>query len=375
MSLRATALLSVLRLLVGGIVGLLAIDMGVGWLDRARVDDEPSVLVEDWQLGWTNRPNYVGERATTDDLGLRNPLIPADAPGDEVRLLVLGDSRVFGSGVTDAEVFTVGLERELGRDGTAVRVLNGGVNSYSTLQASQRAVQLIPQVQPDLIIIFVSPGWTLRPNTRAGDWELVGERLVPADIVEAWPQALRPLPATIHRLMSHSHLYARHRAAFRKGGKLAPRIAHFVLSHAEPGPDVRPFVDNTVAALLALQHAAEQARCEVLAALLPETFQINRAVWERYLADHAAAGAPPIGTDPLEPMVALQALVEQTGIRAWPFYQEVATFMRDVDRYYQVDEAHWTADGHGAFATTLAERLRDTGTLSDLVTSRAGRVR
>ena len=364
--LRTTALLSIFWIVVGGGLGLLAVDRTTAWIERASVEGEPSVLVKDWQLGWSNRPGYRSDRVQLDSRGLRNAEIPASAPADEVRILCLGASRVHGSGVSDAEVFTQVLEDDLPR----VRVLNAGVNSYSALQCCQRAMLLMPEVQPDLILLFLSPSWSFRPNELAGQWRRVGDRLVPADVLDRWPPFLHGAGSAFHRLLSHSHLYARYRAARLRGGDVADEVSHFVLSRSPP-PAMEGDLRDVADALATLHDTATAAGVEVRAVLLPEQFQISPTAWERYLRDHAGAGAPPPGTSAREPLIVLNEMVERAGIRSWTFFEEVATFLTDIPRYYQEDKAHWTPEGHVRIAATLASYLRQDGLLDDLARRRA----
>ena len=368
---RRAALASIPVVVVGAVIGLLAVDRWVGWLDRHQGPDAPGLLLESTEFGWVNRPDFRSETVSTDSRGLRNPEIPDDAPADEVRILCLGDSRIHGSGVDDGEVFTAVLEERMRAAGDDVRVLNGGVNSFTTLQCAQRALALLPELQPDLILIFASPGWTLRPNKRVGDWVAVGDRLVPGDVLDDWPGWLHPLAAGLHDAMLGSPLYRRHRAVAGKGGDETPEARHFVLSRAEPPPAVAEFLDGTVQALALLGERAEAAGAEVRVVLMPETFMIAPHIWEKYLLENAATGAPPPGTSPVEPMAALQDLVRGSGLETWTLYQEILRFMSDVDRYYQADEAHWNGTGHAAMAETLEWLIRDAGLSARLAAARA----
>ena len=75
-----------------------------------------------------------GVRIRVNQLGLRGPDTTAvPAPGT-VRILVLGDSVVFGQGVDDDATFGAALGRRLGeRWGTRVEALNAGVQGYDTV--------------------------------------------------------------------------------------------------------------------------------------------------------------------------------------------------------------------------------------------------
>lgn len=84
-------------------------------------------------------------------LGLRGPEVPeAKAPGER-RVLVLGDSTVYGQGVADDETVPARLEKALDRPGTTV--INGGLRAYSTAQELALLKELGEKIRPDLVVL------------------------------------------------------------------------------------------------------------------------------------------------------------------------------------------------------------------------------
>ena len=71
-------------------------------------------------------------RTRTNSLGLRGPEL--DARAGLPRVLLLGDSMVYGQGVADEETLPALLEAELGARGVQVQVVNAGVRAYGTNQ-------------------------------------------------------------------------------------------------------------------------------------------------------------------------------------------------------------------------------------------------
>ena len=92
----------------------------------------------DSQIGWIGRPNASGTFRTSDfstwvqlnSKGLRANEIPYERSHKERRILVLGDSFVWGFGVNAEDRFTEALQNNL-RDTT---VINAGVSGYGTDQ-------------------------------------------------------------------------------------------------------------------------------------------------------------------------------------------------------------------------------------------------
>lgn len=105
---------------------------------------------------WYTAPGVkqsAGFTASINALGLRGPL-PADPkPAHVPRILVVGDSSLFGHGVSDAETYPAQLERALLGRGIRAEVVNGGTPGYSTEQTLRFLDEVGWGLQPDLLLI------------------------------------------------------------------------------------------------------------------------------------------------------------------------------------------------------------------------------
>lgn len=105
--------------------------------------------------GWEMVPHadhYTYEHLVkVNGLGLRGPEVPKTKAPGERRVLVLGDSMVYGQGVADDETVPAQLERALGRPGTTV--INGGLRAYSTAQELALLQELGERIRPDLVVL------------------------------------------------------------------------------------------------------------------------------------------------------------------------------------------------------------------------------
>lgn len=90
-------------------------------------------------------------------LGMRGPEVGDKQPGER-RVLVVGDSVVFGYGVAAAETFVAGLETRLRRPERPVVVGNGGVSGFNSYEAARRLGDLRPGFAPDLVVFTVFLG-------------------------------------------------------------------------------------------------------------------------------------------------------------------------------------------------------------------------
>jgi lysophospholipase L1-like esterase len=111
---------------------------------------------------WKLEPgrHQLGEEADNatwiNELGLRSSHLPADprAPG-EIRILVIGDSSVYGWGQPDGATYAEQLEEELEKNfiGRAFSVINLGVPGYSTEQSLRLLQDIGWSYEPELIIV------------------------------------------------------------------------------------------------------------------------------------------------------------------------------------------------------------------------------
>ena len=114
--------------------------------------------------GWFNRRNATGTSpigqgpdaalVTTNALGLRGADIGPKTPGT-TRVLLVGDSFVFGVGLDEEHTLSARLQRMLGAAGRPSEVLNLGVAGYSTDQEYVLFRELAERLAPDVVVLVV----------------------------------------------------------------------------------------------------------------------------------------------------------------------------------------------------------------------------
>jgi len=92
-------------------------------------------------------------RVRVNQLALRGPELGPKS-SDELRLMTLGDSSVFGFGVEEEDVFGAVAAQALSEAwGKSVREINGGTPGYTSIQALHTLQDVGGVVQPDLVVI------------------------------------------------------------------------------------------------------------------------------------------------------------------------------------------------------------------------------
>ncbi|MEM7515851.1 MAG: hypothetical protein AAF368_02860 [Planctomycetota bacterium] len=112
------------------------------------------------QSGIEGREFYGDLKLTTNSLGLREREFAIPKPEGVTRVVLLGDSFVFGSGLNAEQRFGYALERELQQRAQAtgelapekIEVLHIGVSSWNALAESAFLRRKLSILQPDLVL-------------------------------------------------------------------------------------------------------------------------------------------------------------------------------------------------------------------------------
>jgi hypothetical protein len=101
------------------------------------------------------RARFVGKRVTTNEAGFRGEMLPAEREGDEVRIVGLGDSIMFGWGSNDGESYLEVLGEELrsGYPGCDWQIINSAVPGYNTYMEVAALKHKWVVYDPDLVVI------------------------------------------------------------------------------------------------------------------------------------------------------------------------------------------------------------------------------
>ena len=107
--------------------------------------------------GWGFAPGSVVEqgniRSTINSLGLRGEEVQ-EKQTNEIRILTLGDSCVYGYGVENSATFASSAAWELSTFWKQpVRAINGAIPGHSTEQSLRVLENVGPKVQPDYVVI------------------------------------------------------------------------------------------------------------------------------------------------------------------------------------------------------------------------------
>lgn len=125
----------------------------------ALTPEAQKLFVPSMQLFWKMRSNakiqFKDYFVSTNEKGLRGPDIVSKKQ-NEIRILCLGDSNVFGYGVEYEETFAAKLPALLSACSKHFNFtgINAGVNSYSTFQCAQFLETKGVELEPDIVLVY-----------------------------------------------------------------------------------------------------------------------------------------------------------------------------------------------------------------------------
>ncbi len=127
------------------------------WVGAPRAERTPILVVEgNPYTGFSMVPEQVHytylHRTRTNSLGLRSAELGPKGP-DELRVLVLGDSLIYGQGVGDRDTVPAQAEKHLRAAGWEANVVNAGVRAYATHQMLGQLRQLGDAIDPCLVVL------------------------------------------------------------------------------------------------------------------------------------------------------------------------------------------------------------------------------
>ncbi len=280
-----------------------------------------------WEMSPGTRTE-LGAKVEVNTMGLRGPEISKGKPPGIRRVLVVGDSSVYGHGVHQNEVFSHLLNESLG---PSVEVINGGIPGYSTFQTLNLLELRGWNLAPDLLII--ANLWSDNNFDSFVDKDLISKR---SAFESSWA-------APASTLLQKSALYRWLDWKIR----LAPRAEEvkkvgWMLGRGSAGGHRRVEINDYAENLHTMVRLARSQGSDVLFLALANTVDLG--------VETEGAHAWPLYREVME-HIALQVGAPFVSIK--PVLEASDTPVSDLF----IDEMHPSPKGHAIIARTLENRL------------------
>jgi lysophospholipase L1-like esterase len=348
------------RLLVAACAGLLVLLGGEGALRLAGIGPfqewSPRGLHRaDPQAGIAPTPGFHGTQATDefsvtlriDADGLRETPTRRPPAPDAASILILGDSFAFGHGVEDDQTIAARLAEHLG---PAVRVRNGGVMSYGTLQELARFEALAPRLAPRLCVLLFYAGNDVLDNARPAltvrsGWTMAAEQEL------TWLRRVKlglKYRSALYRVVAERFFPARTEGLCADHTSLG-----FDVFRTRPPERVERAWLLTEDSLARFVERTAAAGCQLVVAVLPARFQVEPAWWQEL---SQRCGFVP-GEIDLE--LAQRRVVATCTRLGVPVLDLLPAFREAPESlyYHGLLEMHLEPAGHALAATLLADFL------------------
>lgn len=325
--------------------------LGAEWAARLLFPEwapRTGTLTQFWQYdaryGWSHVPKASGRFAsygfdtivTTNSAGFRGREIAHEKDPEKKRVLVLGDSYVWGFGVEDDEVFTSRMERLC----PGLEAVNFGVSGYSTDQELLLYRDKGSAYDPDVVVLVLA-GNDYEDNARSKvyvyyhkpTFVLDGDRLVL--INDPVPQSNLVLRALAQIAQSSYVLTQMNRIieALARGASAAPGAKTAPEEKREASAQPRPF-----------PHTAGQAMTVRLVRELASAVQAAGSQFVVVFTDGHGAMARKLANAVADPAIVYVYLDDA--------FREAGSGALHLPRDF-----HWNAAGHALVARTVLGAL------------------
>ncbi len=353
---------------MGLVVGLVAAEVGARLIEPdgaaellfPSTDNTPEGLyVNSAKHVAVARPGFTGHTRVGVPVrinlhGLRGPELP-DRP-EAKKWLVLGDSFVMALQVPEDQTFTERMAAS-----TGVAFLNGGVDGYSTWQATTRLQELARPtgIEGVVVVYFLGNDFTDNEHYR----QMIREA---AHHPEGAP-IIQPDPPLAHRWFSgwsriygHYSVWARRQAITAGQDPGAHRWKRELgLFHRSGARDLQRSLTVTNQALTQLRDTARRLGLPLVVAVAPPAFAVHT---ERAAATMSLVGLDPAGADLQAPDRALVSALSRLGIATCDLGPDLRAAAEN-EAVYLTFDGHWSEAGHRVVASTLEACLRAEGRL------------
>ena len=354
-----------LAVLSAGCSGLLADHLLNRWFDvdsYARVERDPirhHRLEAGVESVLHSRDFHV--RMRTNGLGLRGA---PPAPDDTPRLLMLGDSFVMGEGVAEEETAVARVEAQLRESlGPRLRVLNGGVDSYTPLLSWLLLRELKNDLRPTAVLLAVDMSDLMQEQY----YRSIAVRDARGDIVAVPnPRAGRNVALALDEAIQR-HLYVlrllhlRLRERLNAGrpqdleALLARRDDRLLLHTLAADPHDRTAAwDDLFDSVDRLHALCREIGARFYVVLYPWGHQVAPQEWQ----PGRTWWMPPDAVASEAPFTAVRERCRARGIELIDLVDAFRDAAGDTPLYFRHD-MHFTPAGHRLFAAEVARRLGD----------------
>jgi len=343
------------------------VELAVRWVNPQDLHRDEGLWAPDPERAFRLAPGFRGTEVSHEfrvsiainSRGLRDrEMAPAKPPGT-VRMLVVGDSFTYGSGVAAADTYPKRLERLLAeRAGVRVEVINAGVSGYGTVHEAAFLRAEGWGYEPDVLVLQMFPQNDLDDNLEPFGREVVDGALRVRAIRPEGAAPLRRVQAAV-RARSHAYRFLgdRYHLLRIRLGLEQSYAASLGVYLRRPPERVTAGWEATRGQLRDIVEMGRQRGRPVVVVHAPALAALD--------ADRAAAFARFYRVDRKEldwdrPGLTLSALCAALGVPYLDLTERFRATGRSREFYY-AHNGHWNSAGHDQVGRWILEALTASG--------------
>jgi hypothetical protein len=285
----------------------------------------------------------------TNSLSLRGPPSEDITRTNRSQWLALGDSFTMAVQVSEEDTFMGQLSDD------SKYIWNGGVDGYSTWQATKRLQQILQNKLPiEQVIVTFFTGNDFQDNERFPHMQRA-----PLPGKEGNPIPRENIPTYKKLLLKTSVLYAHYRIAQHRQNITSATQQQSnwkdelsIFSSSGQGR-LQRLTEATKKALRNLQHTAKRNNIKLLVAVAPPAFVVDT---KRAIPAMSLVNLPTSKLQLNAPQKTILQLLQQQQMQACDLTQALRLGQEKEDMYFTYD-GHWTKAGHKVVAKRIASCL------------------
>jgi len=347
----------------GCLLGLVGVEITLRLFHPQLLVRTYGLFVADESRSFKLKPNFSGNQVTPEfavpininSKGLRDDEVEFEKPENYKRVLVLGDSFTFGSGVSSENTYSNQLEALLNhrQTGEIWQVVNSGVGAYGTLQEYVFLEEEGWKYEPDFLILQFLANNDLTDNLYPFRHVVRDGRIY----FKADGNTSRLLTGAKKLLRSYSHAYRffgdrYHLIRIQLG--LEPFFREWSdLYDLAPSEEISKAWKVTEEYLYKISTAANRHKVDLLVINVPAKFILDDGLWQAFLENYGKK------SDTVDWDLASKQLQRICANLQIPVLDLTPHFraLEEPLNYYQEQGGHWNQKGHHMVAQQVHDYL------------------
>jgi len=353
---REEVLKNLLLLFTTILIFFIFLETAIRILKPDKSETTPGLIIKDDLLGFKQAPNFTAKHVntnsgfsvtiTTNSLGLRSHEI--EEVKTKKRVLVLGDSVVWGFGVEDNETFSSILNDEL----EGFEFINAALSDYSTKQELDYLRRDGIELKPDVVMLGFFIGNDFVDNlVRSGNASIKVEASWFKNLKREVRRNIKTYDFVMSRLRG---IYSLRMFLVKTGLANNEDFYQYRIYMRDYDNDINQAVNITLGYIDEMNALSKEKNITFIILLIPPKYQIYDSEWQAALDYNRFKGDE---VERLKPTIILEDFCRKNNIAFIDLLADLRSVKEDM--YLAKDTSHFNAFGHRIVADILKDKFKN----------------